>query len=151
MHLCDNLDSRTPSVTTLEKWTLLQTFLRRKIYDRELNSVQIWLPLSDRETEGVWKESDEKSCKILVLKEGYNMRVPPLRSDLGPVDVAVSIDLLKRVDIDEEDYSLEIQFEIVMSWKEKRATYHNLKGCSSPLLFSEWFTRMWAQKLALFL
>ena len=48
-------------------------------------------------------------------------------SDQGPVDVAVSIDLLKLVDIDEEDYSIEIQFEIKMNWKENRATYQNLK------------------------
>ena len=55
------------------------------------------------------------------------MRVPPIKSAQGPVDVAVSIDLLKLVDIDEEDYSIEIQFEIKMIWKENRATYHNLK------------------------
>ena len=49
-------------------------------------------------------ESDEKDCEILVLKEGYNMRVPPITSD-DATNVSVSINLLKLVDIDEEDYS----------------------------------------------
>ena len=44
---------------------------------------------------------------------------------------SVSIDLLRIVDIDEEDYSIEIQFEITMVWKEKRATYQNLKDRDS--------------------
>ena len=34
---------------------------------------------------------------------------------------------MRIVDIDEEDYSIEIQFEITLAWKEKRATYQNLK------------------------
>ena len=34
---------------------------------------------------------------------------------------------MKLGDIDEEDYSIEIQFEITLMWKEKRATYQNLK------------------------
>ena len=71
-------------------------------------------------------ESDERNCKILVLKDGYNMEVPPIVSS-DPVNVSVSIDVLKLVDIDEEDYSIEIQFEITLAWKEKRATYQNLK------------------------
>ena len=76
-------------------------------------------------------DSDEKSCQILVLKEGYNMRVPPIKADQKPVDVSVSMDLLKLVDINEEDYSIEIQFEIQMKWKENRATYQNLKDKDS--------------------
>ena len=43
------------------------------------------------------------------------------------VNVSVSIDLLKLVDIDEEDYSVEIQFSIALKWIENRATYMNLK------------------------
>ena len=40
----------------------------------------------------------------------------------------MSIDLLRLVDIDEPDYSIEIQFEIMLKWKENRATYNNLKS-----------------------
>ena len=75
-------------------------------------------------------ESDEIGCKILVLKRGYNMNVPPISSEGGkksPVDVLTSIDFLKLVTIDEEDYSIEIQFEISLQWRDNRATYHNLK------------------------
>ena len=75
-------------------------------------------------------KSDEMNCKILVLEEGYNMDVPPIISS-EPAFVSVSIDLLKLVSIDEEDYSIEIQFEISLVWKEKRVTYQNLKQRSS--------------------
>ena len=58
-------------------------------------------------------KSDEKNCKILLLEDGYNKEVPPILSS-DPVDVSVSIDILKVVDINEEDYSIEIQFEITL-------------------------------------
>ena len=38
-----------------------------------------------------------------------------------------SLTLLKVVDIKEEDYSIELQIQINLQWKEIRATYHNLK------------------------
>ena len=71
-------------------------------------------------------KSDEKNCDVLVLEEGYNMKVPPVESN-DPIDVALSIDILKLVDINEPDYSIEIQFEIMLKWKENRAKYNNLK------------------------
>ena len=43
-------------MNTLEDWSVLQAFLKKKIYARRLKSRQIWLPLSDRETEDVWKD-----------------------------------------------------------------------------------------------
>ena len=39
--------------------------------------------------------------------------------------------VLKLVHIDEDDYSIEIQFEITLKWKENRATYQNLKNTDS--------------------
>ena len=51
-----------------------------------------------------------------------------LPSLLDPANVEVSINILKIVDIDEDDYSIEIQFQIILKWKENRATYHNLKS-----------------------
>ena len=74
--------------------------------------------------------SDEKNCKVLVLGEGYNRNVPPVPVDNkanGVVNVSVSIDILKLVDIDEEDFTIEIQFSILLQWVEDRATYQNLK------------------------
>ena len=329
MHHCQNLGTRVPSVATFEEWTKLQTFLKKKLYDKGLNTLEIWLPIEDRETEDVWRDfytnkvvqnythpwstskpnggraencarlmnendwadrrcdypnfacmcshksntnlklrglcprsaidvhykpvnkqtdiremklqglkhtsighvrndifsflkipkaekkwvlhvidpkvtgtstapftsftlgkhnwtirgdegcsskdsyntelkmsgcaernftcddgqcvsmdmrcnqfpecrdkSDEKNCKILLLEEGYNKKVPPVTST-DPVNVSISIDVLKLVDINEEDYSIEIQFEISLKWKEKRATYHNLKTRDSLNALSE--------------
>ena len=78
--------------------------------------------------------SDEMGCDIFLLKDGYNKNIPLIMSENGnksPAKVAISIDLLKVVDINEEDYSIEIQFEITMEWRENRATYLNLKLNSS--------------------
>ena len=74
--------------------------------------------------------SDERMCKIMHLKEGYNKRVPPITSNnktLVPVPVKISIALLKVVQMEEEDLSIELQFEITLIWKENRATFYNLK------------------------
>ena len=78
-------------------------------------------------------ESDENGCDILVLRDGYNMRVPPVgKNELGinkliPVPVYVSLTLLKVVEIKEEAYSIKLQIQINLEWREIRATYNNLK------------------------
>ena len=81
-------------------------------------------------------KSDEKNCKILVLEEGYNKKVPPINSG-NPVNVSVTIDLLRLVDIDEGDYSIEIQFEIMLKWRDNRVKYHNLKQTAALNALSE--------------
>ena len=43
-------------MTTFEEWTKLQTFLERELFDKRLNTLQIWLPIEDRQTEGTWKD-----------------------------------------------------------------------------------------------
>ena len=71
--------------------------------------------------------SDERGCNILVLKEGYNQRVPPIGitgrqvKTLLPVPVKISLTLYKVVKIDEEGHSIELQFQIRLQWKENRA------------------------------
>ena len=78
--------------------------------------------------------SDEKNCRVLVLEQGYNRNLPPIRVDNGKkemVNVSVSIDILHLVDIDEEEYSIDIQFTITLEWIENRATYQNLKNHTS--------------------
>ena len=78
-------------------------------------------------------KSDEMNCKILALEKGYNQRVPPIGKfggnvkRLKPVEIKVSLTLFKVVAIEEEDHSIELQFQINLEWKENRATYHNLK------------------------
>ena len=79
-------------------------------------------------------ESDEKNCNIIFLKEGYNRNVPPIRVKHGKkdaVNVSVSMDVLKIVDVDEENFSIDIQFAIALEWVENRATYLNLKTDTS--------------------
>ena len=82
-------------------------------------------------------ESDESNCQILVLKESYNKRIPPITTvsatdfTVVPVQVDISIDLLKVVKIEEEDNKIDFQFEITLQWMDIRLTYHNLKTKTS--------------------
>ena len=79
-------------------------------------------------------ETDEMDCRILALKKGYNKRVPPVgkingkAKRLKKVEVNVSLTLFKVVAIEEEDHSIQLQFQIILEWKENRATYYNLKS-----------------------
>ena len=92
-------------------------------------------------------KSDERNCRILALEDGYNKKVPPINSQ-EPVNVSVSMNILKLVDIDEDDYSIEIQFEITMKWKENRATYHNLKSRDSlNALTKSDYENLWLPKV----
>ena len=68
----------------------------------------------------------------------FNKEVPPVDSSDPAVNISVSIDLLKLVDIDEEDYSIKIQFEIASVWKEKRAIFKNLKERGSLNTRGHW-------------
>ena len=92
-------------------------------------------------------KSDERNCQILVLEEGYNMKVPPIES-IDPANVLISMDLLKLVDIDEGNYAIEIQFEITLKWKENRATYQNLMTKESlNALSQEDYEKLWLPKV----
>ena len=77
--------------------------------------------------------SDEKGCKLITLKdeEGYNKNIPPIESgpdgSVIPVDVKISIALMKVVEIEETDHSIHLQFQISLSWRENRVKYQNLK------------------------
>ena len=69
----------------------------------------------------------------MVLEGGYNKRVPPISAEnaledtIVPVSVGVSIVLMEVVSIDEVDHSIQLQFEVILNWRENRATYLNLK------------------------
>ena len=79
--------------------------------------------------------SDERKCQLIVLKDGYNMKVPPIgKNKSGTViraDVSISITLMKVVEIEEVDHSIHLQFQISLSWKENRVKYQNLKTDTS--------------------
>ena len=76
-------------------------------------------------------KSDEKRCNLLTLIEGYNKIVPPFgRKSSGtiiPISVNVSLRLLTVLDIDENENTIDLQFEIILQWKDYRISYSNLK------------------------
>ena len=60
----------------------------------------------------------------------------------------MSIELLRLVAINEADYSIEIQFEICLLWKDNRATFHNLKLSDSlNALTQEDIEQLWLPKV----
>merc|ERR1712218_264468 len=78
------------------------------------------------------------------------MRVPPIsiiggkKKKMKSVPVNISLLLYKVVAIEEEDHSIELQFQITLVWKENRATYHNLKKKTSlNALSSDDINRLW--------
>ena len=79
-------------------------------------------------------DSDEMNCKILVLKKGYNMRVPPVGTTgrgvkkLKPVPVKISLTLYKVVAIEEEDHSIALQFQINLAPPSTRELYWSRKN-----------------------
>ena len=81
-------------------------------------------------------KSDELNCRILNLEAGYNKRVPPVGTTgkkvktLKPAEVNVSLTLYKIVAIKEDEHSIQLQFQISLQWKDKRATFYNLKPAS---------------------
>ena len=78
-------------------------------------------------------ESDESDCNLLVLKKSYNKKVPPITATsstnftIVPVPVNISIILMKIVSLEEVSHIIQLQFGIVLKWRENRAIYHNLK------------------------
>ena len=54
-------------------------------------------------------------------------RVSYLNNTIVPVAINVSVRLLKMMGIDERENSIDLQFEIMLEWKDQRITYNNLK------------------------
>ena len=75
--------------------------------------------------------SDEENCNLVNLMKGYNKKNPPfsrLQNDtIVPTDVKVSMRLLRIVDIDEVDHTIDFQFEIILEWNDHHLTFNNLK------------------------
>ena len=82
-------------------------------------------------------KTDEENCQLLVKGKGYNKEVPPFTmrstdSSIVPVQLNISIDLLKIVDMEETDHKIDFQFKISLEWKENdRVVFHNLKPDAS--------------------
>ena len=71
--------------------------------------------------------------KMIIFENNDNKNIPPIgtkqtfngRAD--PVNVSISILLMKVVEIEESDHSIQLQFQISLDWKENRVKYYNLK------------------------
>ena len=78
--------------------------------------------------------SDETGCKLFSLVDGYKKNVPPIdrvsywKRAIKPVPINISMRLLKMMGIAESDNTIDLQFEIIMEWKDQRMTYYNLKN-----------------------
>ena len=68
---------------------------------------------------------------MLTLTEGYNKIVPPFSrtksETIIPVSVDVSLRLLTVMSIDEDENTIDLQFEIILDWRDYRISYSNLK------------------------
>ena len=74
--------------------------------------------------------SDEEGCQLIVMMKGFNKKIPPLSKEymeVIPVNVDITIRLLKVMDINEVDATIDLQFEIILEWLDDRLTYNNLK------------------------
>ena len=77
--------------------------------------------------------SDEEGCRLFSLAKGYIKVVPPYsrvgRFDktIVPVSINVSMRLLKMMGINQRENSIDLQFEVILEWKDLRITYNNLK------------------------
>ena len=71
---------------------------------------------------------------MIIFENNYNKNIPPIgttqtfNGKADPVNVSISILLImKVVEIEESDHSLQLQFQISLDWKENRVKYYNLK------------------------
>ena len=69
---------------------------------------------------------------MLTLIEGYNKIVPPFSrtksETIIPISVSVSHRLLSVMGIDEDENTINLQFEIILKWRDYRISYSNLKN-----------------------
>ena len=66
--------------------------------------------------------------------------VPPYTKDkmINPAMIGVSITLFKIVSINERESTIDLQFEIALTWKDQRITFNNLKRNSTLNALSEY-------------
>ena len=91
--------------------------------------------------------SDEEGCQLIVMMKGFNKKIPPLSKEymeVIPVNVDITIRLLKVMDINEVDATIDLQLEIILEWLDDRLTYNNLKRKTSlNALTAEEINHVW--------
>ena len=87
-------------------------------------------------------KSDENNCKLLVLEESYNKKVPPFNyndttDSVIPVSVKLSTILRNVLEISESTHTIHLKLGITLEWYENRAVYHNLKTVEALNVLSD--------------
>ena len=68
--------------------------------------------------------SDEKDCKIMTLRKGYDRKNPPAKN----TTTLVSIKVFDIIDVNELDMSYKVYFKVTMKWFDSRIIFRNLKA-----------------------
>ena len=122
------MDSTPATMATASAWT------KGANVSTQIQRFSSLLPRCNQLTDCADK-SDEIDCNMLVIGNGYSRMVPPIKlapdKTLIPITVDVSIELLKIVEIEEENHAIDFQYQIIMSWRDHRVDYHNLKRDTS--------------------
>ena len=99
-------------------------------------------------------KSDEEDCILMVLEKSYNRKIPPITTvsatdfSLVPVDLNISMTLMKIVGMEEVEHSIDFKFEIMLEWKDTRVVYHNLKKKESlNALTDEEISQLWLPRV----
>ena len=76
--------------------------------------------------------SDELSCKMLIMNDNYNKKIPPFifnatTAEIVPLAVLVFIQIQDVLKISEVDHEYSLKFTFIMEWYDYRLRFHNLK------------------------
>ena len=70
-------------------------------------------------------QSDEFECKMLVIKENYNSKIPPFEFNfntqrIDPVNVSISVFMLDILKLTEVDHQYVLKYIFIMEWYDYR-------------------------------
>ena len=71
---CQKINSRIPSVATLDEWKILHRFFEDNVYNKSLDIEELWLSVSDEEDEGEW--ADYSTHKRMVHPGNFEVGQP---------------------------------------------------------------------------
>ena len=95
--------------------------------------------------------SDELDCETVLIASSYLSKDPPPPIDyksLKKSKVEIKIHLLKILDIDEVKSLLELQFNMVLHWRDSRLKFNNLRKVTHLNTVSEANAKkMWYPKI----